>query len=147
MGLRRAHSKTMRETVRSRMKILTFLKDEGANILALARECSSRGTGGSDSSTMAIGSSDKASGTKLSAQDPSPKGMHVLAEEEDKTSGLGSQLATNEEEEKTARKKDVDESFINQFRRASLDFVSSIIPKGLRRPSRSDESPSSKGCK
>ena len=146
MGLRRAHSKTMRETVRSRMKILTFLKDEGANILALAREGSSRGTGFSDSSTMAIGS-DKASGT-LSAQDhSSPKGMHVLAEEEDKTSALGSQLAMNEEEEKKAHKKDVDESFINQFRRASLDFVSSLIPKGLKRPCRSDDSPSPKGCK
>jgi len=136
MGLRRAHSKTMRESVRSRMKILTFLKDEGASILALAKEGSSRGTGASDSS------SEKVSGTKVSAQDPSsPNDMHQLAMEGDEASALGTKLGSKREEEKRRRKKDVDESFINQFRRASLDFVSSILPKGLQRPSpsRSDE--------
>ena len=136
MGLRRAHSKTMRESVRSRMKILTFLKDEGASILALAKEGSSRGTGASDSS------SEKVSGTKVSAQDPSSQNdMHQLATEGDEASALGTKLVSKREEEKRRRKKDVDESFINQFRRASLDFVSSILPKGLQRPSpsRSDE--------
>lgn len=136
MGLRRAHSKTMRETVRSRMKILTFLKDEGANILALAREGSSRGTGSSD------GSNEKASGTEPSAQDaPSPNDLPQLAMEGDEARASGAKSASKKEDEKRRRKKVVDESFINQFRRASLDFVSSILPKGLQRPSpsRSDE--------
>lgn len=35
-GLRRAHSKTMRESARSRKKVLDFLKGEGANLLNIA---------------------------------------------------------------------------------------------------------------
>mmetsp|Transcript_18403 Transcript_18403/g.29983 ORF Transcript_18403/g.29983 Transcript_18403/m.29983 type:complete len:740 (-) Transcript_18403:376-2595(-) len=43
-GLRRAHSKTMRESCRSRKRVLEFLKGEGANILLLKKSISTRET-------------------------------------------------------------------------------------------------------
>merc|ERR1712007_380055 len=37
-GLRRAHSKTMRESCRSRKRVLDFLKGEGSNLLLLKQQ-------------------------------------------------------------------------------------------------------------
>lgn len=45
-GLRRAHSKTMRESCRSRKKVLEFLKGEGSNLLLFRKSLSPRATPG-----------------------------------------------------------------------------------------------------
>ncbi|KAL9186458.1 hypothetical protein ACHAXT_005696 [Thalassiosira profunda] len=112
MGLRRAHSKTMRESCRSRKKVLDFLRGEGAGLLRLVR------------------AKDGMEGANEG--EPTVEGMAMATEE-----GIAELVAAEKpekvEEPPVAKRHSgkLDDDLAQLFRRASLDHEKPVLPADI----------------
>jgi hypothetical protein len=132
-GLRRAHSKTMRESCRSRKKVLDFLKGEIkegkgsvlSELFAGVISSTSEGSTVQEISTSAPTNSDDVMKTEQeedsSLHSPSPPSMHGDEVNEDDI-----EMSTTEKV-----KEDNDGELERMFRRASLDCVENVMGKEL----------------
>jgi len=146
-GLRRAHSKTMRESCRSRKKVLEFLKGEikegKDSVLSelFAGTPSERSTMPESSTSAAINSGDA---MKIEQEEdnslhsPSPSSLH------------GDEVIEEDVEMCTTKKVKEDNhgELERMFRRASLDCVENVMGKeySLLQRGRQTSSESSSGC-
>jgi len=125
-GLRRAHSKTMRESCRSRKKVLEFLKGEGSNLLLFRKSLSPRAT---------LGLRENTSNTAVSSarSEEEQKERDVVREEDEdqadcqseRSLSIGKQRNTDGKEEESGREAQLEQL----FRRASLDCVKAALPQ------------------
>ena len=133
-GLRRAHSKTMRESCRSRKKVLDFLKGEikegkGSVLSTLFANVISSST--SESECPNLRQSDISDATN---------GVDIFKTEEDEDKSMrspspppslhvGDEISEDIDMSTTEKvKDDNDDELENMFRRASLDCVESVSP-------------------
>jgi hypothetical protein len=127
-GLKRAHSKTMRESCRSRKKVLDFLKGEiktrTASVLSAlftSVECPTQW----ESSTSAEAAADSSDvmtteqGGELDQRSPSPSPSQSSGDSDDPDMGATEQV-----------KDDKDDELERMFRRASLECVERIMGEG-----------------
>jgi len=149
-GLRRAHSKTMRESCRSRKKVLDFLKGEIkegkgsvlSELYAGVISSTSEGSTVQEGSTSAPTNSDDVMKTEQeedsSLHSPSPPSMHG-----DEVNEEDIEMSTTEKV-----KEDNDGELERMFRRASLDCVENVMGKelSLLRRGRQSSSGSSSDC-
>jgi len=129
-GLKRAHSKTMRESCRSRKKVLDFLKGEiktrTASVLSAlftSVECPTQWES-STSAEAAADSSDvmtteQGQGGELDQRSPSPSPSQSSGDSDDPDMGATEQV-----------KDDKDDELERMFRRASLECVERIMGEG-----------------
>ena len=127
-GLKRAHSKTMRESCRSRKKVLDFLKGEiktrTASVLSAlftSVECPNKRES-STSTEAAADSSDVMTteqGGELDQRSPSPSPSQSSGDSDDPDMGATEQV-----------KDDKDDELERMFRRASLECVERIMGEG-----------------
>jgi len=151
-GLRRAHSKTMRESCRSRKKVLEFLKGEGSNLLLFRKSLSPRATLGlrENTSNTAVSSARSEEGQKerdvvreedgqaeyLQHAQPDNKELDDAVKASQKSEdqadcqserslSIGKQRNTDGKEEESGREAQLEQL----FRRASLDCVKAALPQ------------------
>mmetsp|Transcript_1607 Transcript_1607/g.3171 ORF Transcript_1607/g.3171 Transcript_1607/m.3171 type:complete len:772 (+) Transcript_1607:132-2447(+) len=149
MGLRRAHSKTMRESCRSRKRVLDFLNGEGSNLLLLTKSLSSKdGDSRTSSSNTTITSnpSTDVSSLPISTEEREPGSLPGLANK--KPGQLGNHVEVKKGPCKKANVVPTSPSAtlasLSQFQGAGIDsrHVSADVPKhGSDSKSQSYESP------
>mmetsp|Transcript_33357 Transcript_33357/g.61235 ORF Transcript_33357/g.61235 Transcript_33357/m.61235 type:complete len:407 (+) Transcript_33357:1-1221(+) len=113
-GLRRAHSKTMRESCRSRKKVLEFLKGEGASLLLWKKSSS-------------FGKEEEERGV-VQELDNLDDILHNAKLEQDQAHNITECTLSTKNETGGESGVKVDVQLEQMFRRASLDSTKSMLP-------------------